>query len=151
MTKETVMPSNGESQCYFIQLQIDGYLDGDLSEAQQGVFMSHVQDCSACASEFRYAQTVQDAVMELPQIECEDLVLEPIHSLTSGGRQDVHRDSLITQIAGLLNSVPLYFRYGFSAALVAVVAVVVSFISEGKGKTERPIAEWTDLDFDLPS
>jgi hypothetical protein len=76
--------------------------------------------------------------MELPQIECEDLVLEPIHSLTSGGRQDVHRDSLITlitQIAGLLNSVPLYFRYGFSAALVAVVAVVVSF------SVVTPIAE----------
>ena len=124
------MPSNGESKCYFIQLQIDGYLDGDLSEAQQSVFMSHVQDCSACASEFRYAQTVQDAVMELPQIECEDLVLEPIHGLTAGGRQakeDVHRDSLLTQIAGLLNSVPLYFRYGFCASLVAVVAVAISF------------------------
>ncbi len=124
------MPSNTESRCYFIQLQIDGYLDGDLSEAQQDVFVSHVQDCSACTSEFRYAQTVQDTVMELPQIECEDFVLEPVHSLTSGGRQDieqVHRDSRITQIAGLLNSVPLYFRYGFSAALIAVVAVAVSF------------------------
>lgn len=123
------MPSNGESKCYFNQLQIDGYLDGDLSEAQQGVFMSHVQDCSACASEFRYAQTVQDAVMELPQIECEDFVLEPVHSLTAGGRQvneEVHRDSLVTQIAGLLNSVPLYFRYSFSAALVAAVAVAIS-------------------------
>jgi predicted anti-sigma-YlaC factor YlaD len=124
------MPSNGESKCYFIQLQIDGYLDGDLSEAQQGVFMSHAQDCSACASEYRYAQTVQDAVMELPQIECGNLVLEPIHSLTAGGRQakeDAQRGSLATQIAGLLNSVPLYFRYGMSAALVAVVAVAVSF------------------------
>ena len=124
------MPSNSESTCYFIQLQIDGYLDGDLSDAQQGVFMSHVQGCSACASEFRYAQTVQDAVMELPQIECEDLVLEPVYGLTAGVRpraEGVHRDSLLTQIAGLLNSVPLYFRYGFSAALVAVVAVAVSF------------------------
>ena len=123
------MSSNGESKCYFMQLQIDGYLDGDLSEAQEGVFMSHVQDCSACSSEFRYAQTMQDAVMELPQIDCEDRVLEPIHNLAAGGRQvqdDVQRDSLVTQIAGLLNSVPLYFRYGFSAALVAVVAVVVS-------------------------
>ncbi|PCI76662.1 MAG: hypothetical protein COB20_10060 [SAR86 cluster bacterium] len=130
MTKETVMSSNGESKCYFIQLQIDGYLDGDLSEAQQGVFMSHVQDCSACASEFRYAQTIQDAVIELPQIECDDLVLEPVYELAAGGRlgkDEVHRDSLIAQIGGLLNSVPLYFRYGFSAALVAVVAVVVSF------------------------
>lgn len=124
------MPSNGESQCYFIQLQIDGYLDGDLSAAQQGIFMSHVQDCAACASEFRYAQTVQDAVMELPQIECEDYVLVPVHSLTAGERQaeeGVQRGSLITQIAGLLNSVPLYTRYALSAALVAVVAVAVSF------------------------
>lgn len=124
------MSSNGESKCYFVQLQIDGYLDGDLSVAQQGIFMSHVQDCSACASEFRYAQTVQDAVMELPQIECEDFVLEPIHSLTAGGRkakEAVHRDSLVTQITGFLNAVPLYFRFGFSAALVAVVAVAVSF------------------------
>jgi hypothetical protein len=123
------MPSNSESKCYFMQLQIDGYLDGDLSEAQEGVFMSHVQDCLACSSEFRYAQTLQDAVMELPQIECEDFVLEPIHSLTAGGSQakeGVHRDSLVTQIAGLLNFVPLYFRYGFSAALVAVVAVAIS-------------------------
>ena len=124
------MPSNGESKCYFIQLQIDGYLDGDLSEAQQGVFMSHVHDCSECASEFRYAQTVQDAVMELPQIECEDYVLEPVHSLTASElpvTEEQHRDSIISQIAGLLNSVPLYFRYGFSAAIVAVVAVAVSF------------------------
>jgi len=124
------MSSNGESKCYFIQLQIDGYLDGDLSDAQQGVFMSHVQDCSACASEFRYAQTVQDAVMELPQIECEDLVLEPVHSLTAAGRPakaEVWRYSLSTQIAGLLNSVPVYFRFGFSAALLAVVAVAISF------------------------
>lgn len=124
------MPSNGESQCYFIQLQIDGYLDGDLSTAQQSAFMSHVHDCAACAGEFRYAQTVQDAVMELPQIECEDYVLVPVHSLTAGEQQEqkaVQRDSLTTQTAGLLNSVPLYFRYGLSAALVAVVAVAMSF------------------------
>lgn len=124
------MPSNSESKCYFIQLQIDGYLDGDLSEAQQGVFMSHVQDCSACASEFRYAQTVQDVVMELPQIECEDFVLQPVHSLTSAAKQGKKENdghSLLTQISGMLNAVPLYFRYGFSAALVAVIAVAISF------------------------
>ncbi len=124
------MPVNSESQCYFIQLQIDGYLDGDLNEAQKGVFMSHVQDCSACASEFRYAQTVQDTVMELPQILCEDLVLEPVHSLvTADGRstQIPREDSLFTQISAALSSLPFYFRYGFSAALVAVIAVAVSF------------------------
>jgi len=124
------MPNSSESQCYFVQLQIDGFLDGDLSEAQQAVFMTHVQGCSACASEFRYAQTVYDAVMELPQIECEDLVLAPVHSLAidkETTRQGVQRDSFSTQIIGLLASIPLHFRYGLSAALVAGVAVAVSF------------------------
>lgn len=152
------MPSNGESKCYFIQLQIDGYLDGDLSEAQQGVFMSHVQDCSACANEFRYAQTVQDAVMELPQIECEDRVLEPVHGLTAAGRQaneEVPRDSPVTQIAGLLNCVPLYFRYGFSAALAGVVAVVISLnvvtpIEEsGQLVVSEPVEEFSPADIAL--
>ncbi|GJM12699.1 MAG: hypothetical protein DHS20C12_11020 [Pseudohongiella sp.] len=123
------MSTNSESQCYFIQLQIDGYLDGDLNEAQQGVFMSHVQDCSACASEFRYAQVVQDAVMELPQIECEDAVLEPVHRLNAETGQSVEATShvsLIDSLMSLLNPVPLYLRYGFSAALVAVIAVAIS-------------------------
>lgn len=124
------MPNNGESTCYFIQLQIDGYLDGDLSEAQQGVFMSHMQHCSACASEYRYAQTVQDAVMELPEIECEDFVLEPVHGLTTVKGEVMEgsrRASLITPLAELLRSLPLYFRYGLSFALLAMVAVAVSF------------------------
>ncbi|MBL4573822.1 MAG: hypothetical protein JKY86_12220, partial [Gammaproteobacteria bacterium] len=141
-----------------IQLQIDGYLDSDLSEAQQGVFMSHVQDCSACASEFRYAQTVQDAVMEMPQIECEDLVLEPVHSSMKSGRQgqeDVSKGSLLTQIAVLLNTVPLYFRYGVSAALIAVVAVAVSFsvvtpIEEpGQLVASEPVEQYSPEDIAL--
>jgi anti-sigma factor RsiW len=130
MTKEAVMPNNGESKCYFIQLQIDGYLDGDLSEEQKGAFMTHVQDCASCGSEFRFAQTLHDTVLELPQIECVDSVLEPVHHSAKNEtvmRQEQKRDSLLTEITALLSSVPLYFRYGVSAALVAVVAVAVSF------------------------
>jgi hypothetical protein len=84
--------------------------------------------------------------MGLPQIECEDLVLEPINSLTIGGsyaNKEVHRDSRVTQIFGLLNSVPLYFRYGFSAALVAVVAVAISL------NVVTPIEEYSPQDIAL--
>jgi hypothetical protein len=126
------MPRNNESQCYFIQLQIDGYLDGELSDAQQNVFILHVQDCVACASEFRYAQTVQDAVLEFPQIECKDSVLTPIDQLTSGAAdsdEGSKTNSMAEQLAELVSAVPLYIRYGFSAALVAVVAVLVVGIS----------------------
>lgn len=123
------MPSNHESQCYFVQLQIDGYLDGELNETQQGVFISHVQDCAACASEFRYAQTVQDSILELPQIECSDSVLEPIFRLV-GEQIDSdaapERASFVSKLADLFSPVPLYLRYGMSAAAVAAIAVVVS-------------------------
>lgn len=123
------MQSNSDSQCYFVQLQIDGYLDGELNEAQQGVFMSHVQGCAACANEFHYAQTIQDAIIELPQIECGDTVLEPIARLTSGQKQVPQArqgDSFLAQLAGLFTSIPLYLRYGFSVA-VAVLAIAISF------------------------
>ena len=122
------MPSNSESQCYFVQLQIDGYLDGDLNEAQQGVFMSHVQGCAGCANEFRYAQTIQDAIIELPQIECSDTVLEPMQRLASAEKKaPVPRqgDSFGSLLSSLFNSIPLYFRYGI-AATVAVLAVALS-------------------------
>jgi len=124
------MPSNGESTCYFIQLQVDAYIDGDLNETQQGVFMSHVHECADCASEYRYAQTVQDAVMELPEIECADLVLEPVHRLTTSenaAKEGARSDSLISQITELLHSIPQLFRYGVPVSLVAVVAISISF------------------------
>ena len=144
MTKVKAMPSNTESQCYFIQLQIDGYLDGDLSEAQRGVFMSHVQDCSGCASEFRYAQTIQDAVLELPQMSCADSVLEPIHRLSAAEMQPavgVRSEPLSSQIWALFNSVPAYFRYGFPAAAVAVVAMVIGTnITSPVGSVEPLVA-----------
>ncbi len=131
MTKVMVMSNNSDSQCYFVQLQIDGYLDGDLSEAQQTVFMSHVQDCAACAKEFHYAQVVQDAVLELPQIDCGDMVLEPIYRLTDDtGSQRLAAEkqhSIASRLADLLNAIPGFYRYGLSAALVAVIAVAVSF------------------------
>ncbi len=138
------MPSNSESQCYFVQLQIDGYLDGDLNETQQGVFMSHVQGCLACANEFRYAQTIQDAVMEFPQIDCSDSMLEPIQRLAVAedlASQPRQGDSFGSQLAGLLHSIPLYFRYGFSVAAVAVIAIAVSSsISTPDGSPEPLVA-----------
>ena len=149
------MPSNGESTCYFIQLQVDAYLDGDLSEAQQGVFMSHVHECADCASEYRYAQTVQDAVMELPEIECADLVLEPVHRLTTlenAAKEGAPRDSLVSQITELLHSIPLMFRYGLPVALVAVVAIAVSFNGvspvEGPGQmvASEPVEQFSQED-----
>lgn len=125
------MPSKNESQCYFVQLQIDGYLDAELSEAQQTVFMSHVQDCAGCANEFQYAQTVQDALLKFPQTDCDDLVLESIYRLAENTEQTNvgtgQKQSIASSLEGLLSAVPTFYRYGLTAALVAVVAVAISF------------------------
>jgi len=122
------MPSNSESQCYFVQLQIDSYLDGDLSTAQQRDFMSHVHGCEACAREFHYAQTVQDAVLDLPQLDCDEQVLEPIHRLAEGGGSYPENmgKTLWTQVGELFNTAPVFLRYGIPLVLVAVFAVFVS-------------------------
>lgn len=126
------MPSNTESQCYFVQLQIDEYIDGDLSEGQQEVFMSHVQGCQACAQEFHYAQTVQDTMLELPQLDCSEMVLEPIHRLSNTGddtRDRNHpgnRQSLLSQIKDLFVTAPAYARYGLPMALSVVLAIAIS-------------------------
>lgn len=125
------MPNNSESQCYFVQLQIDGFLDGDLSAAQQEVFTLHVQQCQACAREFHYAQTVQDAVWDLPLLDCDEQVLEPIHRLSAASdgpvpATDSARQSLASQIAEFIHSIPVFLRYGIPMAMLAVLAVSIS-------------------------
>ena len=96
------MPANSESQCYFIQLQIDGYLDGDLSDAQRTLFMSHVQGCAACAKQFHFAQAVQDAVLDLPRIDCDDSVLEPVYRL---GKNTGQQTSTASQLPDFLHAI----------------------------------------------
>lgn len=140
MIKVLIMPNNSESKCYFVQLQIDGYIDGDLEESQRTVFMSHVQDCAACAKEFRYAQMVQDTVLELPQIDCDEQVLEPIHRLSGvhavaalGHEAGLTTQSPLSQFkhwleSGWFNRTPLFFRYSFPIALVAILVLAVNSI-----------------------
>lgn len=125
------MTNSSDSQCYFVQLQIDGFLDGDLSEAQQGVFMSHVHDCAGCASEFRFAQTVQDAVLDLPMLDCDEYVLEPIHRLSNSETQgnigsSSSSESFIDQLMNLVNAVPVFLRVGVPVAAATVLGIMIS-------------------------
>lgn len=78
------MTTNNDSQCYFVQLQIDSFLDGELVAAQQEVFMGHVSSCTACAKELHFARSLHDAVMDLPMIDCSDAALEPVHRISQG-------------------------------------------------------------------
>ena len=117
------MPANSDSQCYFAQRQIDSYLDGQLSQAQQETFMYHVQGCQDCARELQYAQIMHDAVLDMPLVDCEEQVLEPVYRLAQGGGKTGATDSFWTQVGDLFRGVPAFARYGMAAAAVALVAV----------------------------
>jgi hypothetical protein len=123
------MPNTNESQCYFVQLQIDSYLDGGLAQAQQQEFMSHVRQCAACAREFQFAQSVHDTVMDFAAVDCDEAVMEPIHRLAAGqGESPKNPASGFNwgALGDFFNSTPLVLRFGFATAIVAVVAVALS-------------------------
>ncbi len=122
------MNSNSDSQCYFVQLQIDSYLDGELGSTQKDSFMAHVQACQDCARELHFAQTLHDAVLELPLLDCEESALEPIHRLTEGKQVDAAETprSLWQRLTDLFALTPGYARYAMTAAAVAVLAVMLS-------------------------
>lgn len=123
------MPNNNESQCYFVQLQIDSYLDGGLAQAQQQEFMGHVGQCAACAREFQFAQSVHDTVMDFSAVDCDEAVMEPIHRLAAA-QGESNKNSAPGFNWGALgdffNSTPMVLRFGFAAAIVAVLAVSLS-------------------------
>lgn len=122
------MNSNNETQCYFVQLQIDSYLDGDLTANQQESFISHVQQCTECASEFRYAKTIQDGLVDLPLIDCADSVVESLLTTAQGHPQEQPNrqkagGSGLTEFWHWLLNAPLMVRYGVPAMAIAALAV----------------------------
>lgn len=122
------MSTNSESQCYFIQLQIDSFVDGELSSAQREVFMSHVHTCEDCGRELQYAQTVHDAILDLPVINCDENVLEPIHRLVNNGHESAapaRSSSLWTALGDWLGSASMFVRYAMPVVAVAVLAIAI--------------------------
>jgi anti-sigma factor RsiW len=119
------MPNNSESQCYFVQLQIDSFIDGELSSAQQEVFMSHVHECAECGCELQYAQTVHDAVLVLPAIDCDENVMEPINRLVNRGDTSSPSSSFWTPLLDWIATAPVFVRYAVPVTAVAVLALAL--------------------------
>ncbi len=111
-----------DSQCYFVQLQIDSFLDGDLSATQQDAFMEHVAGCKACSSEFQFARVVHDTVLDLPMLDCPDSALEPVDRL--GGRAAAPTSAWWHDVVDWFNHMPLAIRY----ALPAIFAVAATLL-----------------------
>jgi hypothetical protein len=111
-----------ESQCYFVQLQIDSFLDADLTSQQQDVFMAHIHDCSACAAELQFARQLHDSVLDLPLLECPETVLEPVHRL-GNSQQPANRWSALWTA---LEQLPMVVRYGLPAAAAVVLTLLLA-------------------------
>lgn len=120
--------NNSESQCYFVQLQFDSYLDGELSENQQQDFLRHVNSCAECAAEFRYAQTIQDGLLDLPLLDCSEQALMPAHELAKQGGETRNKPGFLQQLVSdtvdWLGSAPATLRYAIPVVLLATVGLI---------------------------
>ena len=121
------MVSNKESKCYFVQLQFDSYLDGELSDAQGDEFHAHLHKCQTCAQELKYARALHDFVLDMPQVDCDDLVLESIYRLGSGKpRVNVDRTTFWNGLYDWLMAMPLVVRYAVPVVLLVVLLLPVA-------------------------
>ncbi|MFK7865046.1 MAG: zf-HC2 domain-containing protein [Pseudohongiellaceae bacterium] len=141
------MTTNTETQCYFVQLQIDSFLDGELATAQQEVFMGHVSSCAACAKELQFARNLHDAVMDLPMMDCSDAALRPIQQIaTQLPHQQSATPSSLSSVWGDLRdwfqSIPMGVRIGAPAfALVlALVLPTSGLVGSGAGAPAQQVA-----------
>jgi hypothetical protein len=116
------MQSSNHSQCYFVQLQVDSFLDGELPDAQQQVFLGHVQACASCAAELHFARSLHDAVLDLPLLDCPDMVLEPAYKIASAAPAE----SWWTTLWTWLHAAPLSFRIAAPAFAVLLLAVALN-------------------------
>lgn len=137
------MPTNtNESQCYLMQLQIDSFLDGELTPGQQETFMSHVHGCSECAQEYRFARTMQDALIDMPLLDCHDAVLEPAHEIARGSlpTSEEAKDSPLKGFFDWLVSAPLAVRVAAPAFAVALLAVALLPLTPTSEPTQPQLA-----------
>lgn len=142
-------PGNQDSQCYFVQLQIDSYLDGELGDSQQDIFMAHIHACQDCASELNFARRVHDTLLDLPVLECPDTALEPIDRLGGDQRPAV---SWWSGLSDWLQDLPVAVRYALPAAAAVVLTLLLVPQSEqGQGgdnlvANQDPEQEYTQED-----
>jgi anti-sigma factor RsiW len=123
-----------DSQCYFVQLQIDSFLDGDLSSAQQDSFMEHMSSCQACSSELQFARVVHDSVLDLPLLDCPESALEPIDRL--GRNEKIAPTDWWLGVRTFFEQLPMTVRYAFPAVLAVAVTLVLVSGQNGQHPTE---------------
>ncbi len=119
------MSTNNESQCYFVQLQFDSYMDGELNDSQAESFLQHINRCQVCTQEFRYAQTVQDGLLDLPLLDCSEETLDRIRlAANSEQSADEHNSGWWAGLVDWLVATPPVIRYAFPALAIAMIGLI---------------------------
>jgi len=128
-----------DSQCYFVQLQIDSFLDGDLGSAQQDALLGHIKECADCSSELQFARLVHDAVLDLPLLNCPDGALEPINRLHN--ERSVQSSPWWQGLSDWFEQLPRSVRYAFPAVLAVAVTLWVLPADQQPAQPVNLIAE----------
>jgi anti-sigma factor (TIGR02949 family) len=68
----------GPEDCAAVLPLLEPYLDGELSSAEAEGVREHTARCPACAAELRLAQTIQDGLRALPEIDAPPEVLSRV-------------------------------------------------------------------------
>lgn len=128
-----------QSRCYAVELQIDTFLDGELTgEPAQG-FIEHVGSCAACARELRFAQYLHERVLDMPMLDCSDAAVDAL--LAEVGNKSQQSDAAPSQprpaLGGVLQSLRTAFL-GSSGRGLALLCVGFLLLAAGVVQLSRP-------------
>ncbi|MBL6753182.1 MAG: zf-HC2 domain-containing protein [Pseudomonadales bacterium] len=147
--------SSEQTQCYAMQLQIDTFLDGELEGDQQAAFVGHVAECSGCAHELRYAQNLYESVLDLPEFDCSDVLIDNLLAISTQRATQRVEDSedasaettRLPLRAGLFAQLDQFFRerlpltIGFAAVSTLVIAVAIVMAPRGDNLPQSVVAD----------
>ncbi|MEX0618403.1 MAG: zf-HC2 domain-containing protein [Pseudohongiellaceae bacterium] len=113
-----------KNECQGFQLQMDSYLDGGLEPVQEREFRNHMDHCSGCAAELRYATMLLHEVASLPVMDCSEQALEPVNRLAGVSGQGPA--GFMERLRNLLDSVPSALQIGAPIALAGAMGVAIA-------------------------
>lgn len=121
------MPSN----CATVLDRLEAWIDGELEESEAALFRAHVEGCSGCREEYRYAEEIRAELRGMPEFSAPERVLAAVREAagpTAGER--------LSGVFSWLVSRPV-------PAAIAVAAIVV-LLFVVIPKNDRPGAHYTD-------
>jgi len=123
MTTNGTPPLHRSAHCARVQPMLDAYADGELARVQASFVAGHLQDCTACQSEFESLNSLRRAVRG--SIEAE-LATDPTADLWSSVRTALAEEASANADPKI---VPVPRRLSARPALAFVAVAVVGLVT----------------------